>query len=259
MKKKYLALLILFLALLIACNHSQNTFTSQETNTPIEVSNVLRTTATFIPTSTHTSTLVPSPTSRPTNTPKPSPTIKPTLIQEEDNSILPTLDRKDAESFMYWLAYALANGKASDFEAIMENDIEYGTGMAGGRTSISKSEFLSMLDERLEIRPICEGYYGSNSIKVWTSNWIPNWIYDSFIPSDVLTMTFSFSEDGLTLVSAYFTPAPAVMEVVNAQQCPEVPVFGETQIAGPPSYLPVTMKTIIPHISIAIRWFLHCP
>jgi hypothetical protein len=236
MKIECRTLSALFLIFLVACNPSQDTYAPQEMTTSQEVSTALTSTATFIPTSTHTITFEPSPTSRPTKTLAPSPTITPTLIPEEDNSIPPALDRKDAESFLFWLAYTLANGKASDFEVIMDDDIEYGTGMAGGRTSISKSEFLSMLDERLENKPICEGYYGSNSFTVWTSNWIPNWVYGSFIPSDVLTMTFSFREDGLTLVSAYFTPAPAVMEVIDAQRCPEVPVIGGTQLAKPEEF-----------------------
>lgn len=130
----------------------------------------------------------------------------------------------DHLSLLRCLVYALNTGDLSVFEGLVRRDtLNYGTGFANGREPLGRTQFLGMLKERLLSKPVCEGYTGDdNYLLVWTSGWEPDWRFRGGIPSDVLTLRFMNSGRGLSLVSAYFTPAPAVMEVpsVNAEPCP---------------------------------------
>ena len=82
---KSLFLFVFCLTLLVACNPSPDSYSIQETLLPIAAPMKFTSTANFMATSTHTSTIVPSPLSRPTNTPHPSPRITLTLVPEEDD------------------------------------------------------------------------------------------------------------------------------------------------------------------------------
>jgi len=125
----------------------------------------------------------------------------------------------DVESFMEWLVYSLEYGKAADFRQVIDNTLQYGTGLAEGRTEISEDEFVSMLDQRLGKRPLCLGFDSNDPITVWTGGWDPNWEY-SGSNSDNLTLTFTSYSGEFILISAYFTPAPAVMDVIGEKPCP---------------------------------------
>lgn len=139
--------------------------------------------------------------------------------------ILP-LDRMSVESVMEWISDGLASGDMSVFEELLTGDsISYGTGFAGGRDQIPRDEFLRMLTERILSRPACEGYVDNEtSLGVWTSGWEPDWLSKG-ISNDTLTFTLWNNGEGFSLTTAYFTPAPAILDSpsINSKPCPRVP------------------------------------
>lgn len=133
------------------------------------------------------------------------------------------LNRFSQASVLEWLSYSLASGDLSVFDSlIVTQTIGYGTGLAGGRSEITKAEFLTMLQERIINAPACLGYSSPEGLWVWTGNWKPGWVYQDAAPQSELTLWFHNSTGGFYLGAAYFTPASAVMEVpsVNAKLCP---------------------------------------
>lgn len=127
------------------------------------------------------------------------------------------LDRTSVESVMEWLAY----GDITVFEELIGDPVYYGHGFAGGRNQIPRSEFISMIKERIQSRPNCLGYILSANIWVFTSGWEPDWL-DSKVSSDLINFTLTDSGEGYRLGQAYFQPAPAILDDVDSKPCPVI-------------------------------------
>lgn len=149
--------------------------------------------------------------------------VTPVPVENLPSPVQP-LDRMSAESVMEWISHGLTYGDSSVFEELLiGNSISYGTGFAGGRHEIPRDEFLSMLRERIISQPTCEGYVDNETtLSVWTSGWSPGWPYEG-TSNDVLTFFLLNIGEGFSISSAYFTPAPAILEVVDHKPCPAVP------------------------------------
>jgi len=139
---------------------------------------------------------------------------------------IPTLDLSDPESIVYWLAYDIANGTIDSFrKVIMQDELQYGTGFAGGRDSINKQTFLVELEKRITNIPQCVGYTISNKkIDLWPKNWQPVWSFRGGHKSEELVFSFFLYDKDID-TWAYFFPSSDILEVVDHQPCPEI---GET-------------------------------
>lgn len=142
-----------------------------------------------------------------------------------------SMDRMSTDSVMEWISYGLANGDVAVFEQlILDEPINYGHGMSGGRNEITRADFLNMLRERIGNFPICEGYIynegssgGSDGLFIITNKWEPQW-QDGVVSSDWIGFTFSKGNEGYSLRSAYFQPAGAMLnnqDMVPLIACPE--------------------------------------
>jgi hypothetical protein len=132
----------------------------------------------------------------------------------------PVLDRTDPYSVIQNLVYAFNIGDSSFFEIMLADSINYGPGIAGGRSLISKQQFIEMLSERIIHSPVCLGYTDDVGMVIWTGNWDPDWENLDTAGSDELVMFLSLESGKFVIHTAYFVPSSGVMEVVGAKDCP---------------------------------------
>jgi hypothetical protein len=132
-----------------------------------------------------------------------------------------SLDLSNPESIVYWLAHDMVNGTIDSFRrVIMKDTLQYGTGFAGGRDSISRQTFMLEIGERITNKPLCVGYtFSSGHITLWTKNWQPVWDFRGEHISEEITFSF-FLYDGDVDTWAYFYPSSDILEVVDHQPCP---------------------------------------
>lgn len=97
---------------------------------------------------------------------------------------LQALDRGDARSVLEWFLYAIENKDISVFENLIpEQGVIYTpVGIGEGGVHITRDQFLSDLQHRLDSSPQCYGisYLEDQSLTVWTKGWLPEWKISEF-------------------------------------------------------------------------------
>ncbi|NMC84112.1 MAG: peptidoglycan DD-metalloendopeptidase family protein [Anaerolineaceae bacterium] len=142
------------------------------------------------------------------------------------NPSLQDIDLTNPIDVITWFSNGIKFSDIQFFEKIFTEDtLLYGTGLAmeGGRDVITKEGFFQELEVRLaNHHPTCVGYSVNpegNFLMIWTQGWDPKWNLLGKPTSDVLTFSLSL-QNGNVFITAYFTPAPAILSLPNIKSLP---------------------------------------